>query len=69
VCDHDQNRISYKYNDARDCTWLNAYAEWSTDCLENDMDDDQLIEKYGADTHVFFDKVTEEFYEASNSGD
>ena len=61
MCNHDQNRISYKYNDARDCTWLNAYEEWLADALDNKMEDEALIEKYNKDTHEFFDKVSEEF--------
>lgn len=52
--------ISYKYNDERDCTWLNAYSEWLDDSVENNMSDDNLIEKYGQDTHDFFATVTDE---------
>jgi hypothetical protein len=66
MCDHNQNSISYKYNDARDCTWLNAYEEWLADALDNKMYDEDLIKKYGLDTHEFFDKVSNKFAAVTN---
>ena len=52
--------ISYKYNDERDCTWINAYSEWLDDAVKNSMADDELIQKYGQDTHDFFEIITDE---------
>lgn len=52
--------ISYKYNDERECTWANAYSEWLDDVVTSNMSVDALIEKYGRDTHDFFETVTDE---------
>ena len=52
--------ISYKYNDERDCTWLNAYSDWINDATDYVMRDDELIQKYGQDTHDFFLTITDE---------
>jgi len=51
--------ISYNYNDERDCTWVNAYSEWLDDAVRHNMIDDELIQKYGQDTHEFFETVTD----------
>ena len=39
MCDCEQNTISFKFGDSRDCTWINAYEAWLADGLDNNMEE------------------------------
>jgi hypothetical protein len=63
MCDCEQNTISFKFGDSRDCTWLNAYEAWLADGLDNNMEDEELADKYGEDTHDFFESVCNDLWQ------